>query len=271
MPLTNTIRYAFGGLQPKYPGEAKTRRVGLKPSSEYAAGTVMAELNPANDVQTITMSASGGTFTLTITMPNGVEATTAAVDYNVSTTNLATAINNAISALIVSSGTDETGDEEAGNAYSVSGSAGSSYVLTATGNLATTFMPLMTVNTGSLTGGSATVAHTTNGVCPNTMDAYTSSAGSGESGDGLGVPKGLLRYPCVTDSSGNITEGEQAGGDDLGQTDTATTLYYEGTFDTDDLTGLDEVCIGLGGLGGIPPLGRLIQGSLDLGGVFHMP
>jgi len=103
-----------------------------------AQGTV----TTSQQVQTITMTASGGTWILTL---NG--ESTAALAYNISTANLQTAI-----VALTSVG--------AGNCV-VSGTPGSSYVLTFGSGKANYTLPTAQINTDSLTGGSATVANTT--------------------------------------------------------------------------------------------------------------
>lgn len=96
-----------------------------------------------NEVQTITMSATGGTFTLTV----GGE-TTAALAYNATNTD----VRDALLAL----GSVDTGD------IAVSGSVGT-YVLTYGADYAGRQVPLAVIDSSSLTGGSATIVRTTPG------------------------------------------------------------------------------------------------------------
>lgn len=99
-------------------------------------------VSPTAMVQTITMTASGGTWTATF---DG--ETTAAVAFNVSTADLQTALL-ALSNLTTSD-------------VVVSGTPGSSYVLTFGNTYVNKNVPLVVLDTASLTGGSASVALTT--------------------------------------------------------------------------------------------------------------
>lgn len=102
---------------------------------------------PADEVQTITGTATGGTFTATFNF-EGKTGTTGALAYNVSTA----ALQAALEAL------DSIGE---GN-VAVSGAPGE-WIVTFQGRLAKANMPMITLGTGSLTGGSASVAQTTAG------------------------------------------------------------------------------------------------------------
>lgn len=100
-----------------------------------------------NEVQTETVTASGGNRTLTITNPlTGVSETTTALNYNANIATIQAAINNLDNV--------EPGD------IVVSGS----YVYTFGGRFAGLDVPLIVVNTGGLTGGSSSIAVTTPGV-----------------------------------------------------------------------------------------------------------
>lgn len=62
--------------------------------------------------------------------------------------------------------------------------------------------------------------------------------------DGSQVPKGILRYDCVTDASGYITlGGGPAGTSEHGEVSRSTSIFYSGTFKTSELTGLDANAI----------------------------
>jgi hypothetical protein len=82
---------------------------------------------------------------------------------------------------------------------------------------------------------------------PGTYAPYLSG-----STDGSQVPKGILRYPCVTDASGNIAFGA-AGNEEWGQTHKAADMWISGNFRTEDLVGLDANAVSL--------LGRLVYGT----------
>jgi hypothetical protein len=272
MPLTYQKYFKEGGLQPVFAGEEKFQKIALKVSSTFVQGTVMGELTTANDVQTISVTASGGTFTITVTIPGNAAVTTAAINYNVLTATLATDLINLVAGLYLPStsgvGTNQGiyGENPIGSSpvpFTVTGTPGSSYVITAVNPLAKMFLPLFTLNTTLLTGGSATIAHTTPGISANTFNAYASG-----NSDGSQWPKCILQFDCVTDVNGNITEGDQSGGGDLGQTSITTPAFVEGTFNCADLTGLDTTAVA--GTTNIPPLGRLLEGSATAG-TFRMP
>jgi hypothetical protein len=98
-----------------------------------------------NDVQTLTMTATGGTFTLTYkgqTMP--------------------TPRANNIALATLQSDLQALSTIGSGN-ITVTGTAGSNYIITASGALAGTLLDDIIVNNGSLTGGTAVINHTTNG------------------------------------------------------------------------------------------------------------
>jgi hypothetical protein len=84
---------------------------------------------------------------------------------------------------------------------------------------------------------------------PGTMGPYAEG-----NTDGTQIPKGILREPCVTDASGNITEGGQSGGNEWGTTEKAATMYISGYFFVNELTGLDSNAVGI--------LGFLVSGSV---------
>jgi hypothetical protein len=119
-------------------------------------GTILAELAVA-EAQTITLSATGGTFTI-----SGNSNTTAAIAYNATAATVQAAVRGL------------------GGAYAqVVGSAGGPYTLTypfASGDVAA-----VTTNAASLTGGSgtATVATSTAGVSSGTYGPASSTATDG--------------------------------------------------------------------------------------------
>lgn len=115
-----------------------------------ASQSITLYFNGTNEVQTVTISATGGTFTLTFS-----GNTTAAIAWNAA----ASAVQTALEAL-ASIGT--------GN-VSVSGSAGGPYSVTYIGDLGLTNVAAMTASGASLTGGAGTVtiATPTAGVAPD--------------------------------------------------------------------------------------------------------
>lgn len=81
MPTTYTRRFTIEGVKPKY-NRAQTAMaiaVKLPASVTYAAGTVLCEVKGKNEVQSLVIDATGGTFTTTFS-----GQTTSAVAYNAS-------------------------------------------------------------------------------------------------------------------------------------------------------------------------------------------
>lgn len=155
--------------------------------SEHAGSTISALGQGVDDVQTVMVTATGGTFTLKF----GAD-TTGNIAFNATTATVQTDLEN-------------LGDIGNGNVQ-VTGTPGD-YIVTFTGTLADSPQSVMSVNTGSLTGGSASVAHTTTGVTGATFTA------SGATEIDLGTP---------TDSDANFFAGPITfAGADL------TTVYVE--------------------------------------------
>jgi hypothetical protein len=197
--------------------KAREKEVNIGPSLTLAAGTVMGQVSAAaNDVQTITMgTATGGSFTLTLSTPTG-SGNTAAI-------NISGISNATIQAAVV-------GLVGAGNAV-VSGAG--PYVITFQGSLANTPIPIGVVNS-SVTGGTApAIAHTTTGASLGTWKAYASG-----NGDGTQTARGILKYAVITDAAGNVTFGSTAGGQ-WGQTYLTAPVYVCGTFRTLGMVGWD--------------------------------
>lgn len=103
-------------------------------------------VSAVNEVQTLTISATGGTFTLTF---NGEQ--TAAIAWN--------AASSAVQSALVNLPSVQSGD------VTVTGSAGGPYTITFGGNLGGQNVSTITTGAGSLTGGSgtATIVVTTPG------------------------------------------------------------------------------------------------------------
>lgn len=236
MPVSPIVTYSGDYLSPAYDLEdALSLPVNLIPNTTFAIGTVLGQVTSAvNDVQTITITATGGTFTITYTDPvTGETGTTAAIAYNANAATQQTAINTAIGATAVAvTGTGPFVYTFSGTAY-----AGKAQIL-------------MTLDTSALTGGSATIAHTTTGSPAGVWKAYASG-----NSDGSQTPKMLLIYPCTTDGLGHITIGD---GSQYGETRTDVPAYFAGTFNTADLTGLDSNAISAANW-------RLISGSVSSG------
>lgn len=126
-------------------------------------GGVVAQVTAASvtDVQTLTGTASGGTFT--IQFGNALSYVTAALAYNAT----AAQVQAALQALpnIDSGGVTCTG-----------GPLGSGTVVcTFAGKLASQPQPLMVINNGNATGGSISVAHTAQGVQQYSIVNYNSA------------------------------------------------------------------------------------------------
>lgn len=111
-----------------------------------------------NDVQTVTVDATGGTFTLTLINPQtGASYTSGALGG--ATTTTAATIQTTLRAT-----------NAIYNAITVTGSNGGPYTVTMLGGVGGVLVPLMAANSASLTGGTthtATIAHTTKGQTSN--------------------------------------------------------------------------------------------------------
>ena len=111
--------------------------------SAYAT-PVSVNLNEQNDVQTVTINAASGTWNLLFTTINGLPYGASNLPYNISLSALQADLPGLL-----------------GN-MTVTGTPGSSYVLTFTGTLANTFVPL-----GAVSGTAApSIVHTTVGAGP---------------------------------------------------------------------------------------------------------
>lgn len=223
MPTSAQTTYSASRLDPIYdPESAMCLPANLPPNSTIAKGTVMGQATAAvDDVQTLTITATGGTFTLTYTDPvTGVSYTTAAIAYNANAAAQTTALNTAIG----------------GSPVAVTGTGPFVYTFSGTGYTGKA-QGLMTVGTGSLTGGSATIAHTTTGSPAGVWKAYASG-----NSDGSQTPKGILQYDCVTDAYGNIYLGTSASSG-WGSSRKDAPVYVTGCFDTARLTGLDATAL----------------------------
>lgn len=91
---------------------------------------------------------------------------------------------------------------------------------------------------------------------PGTFNAYNAAGTDGEAS-----PTAILPVNCSTDSSGNITVGQNA--DPSGRTAKSIEVYFGGVFDTSKLfkdnasTALDATAAG--------KLGKLVKGTLTAG------
>lgn len=234
--------FTMAGIVPVFGQEPKRQNVRLAASQTLAAGTVLGEITPANEEQTVTLNGSptGGSFKLTF---GGF--TTVSIAHNAA----ASAVQSALEALP---------SIRSGN-VSVTGSAGGPYTVIFTNDLGKRNVAQLT-SVNALTGdGDEAVAHAT--TVPGTGGEFKAYA-SGNS-DGSQLPKAILEFACAVDSSGKITLGGATGGDDKQRTFDGVPAFFKGTFNTAELTGFDQNCIDVG-------LGHLISGSVA-SGVFRMP
>lgn len=80
---------------------------------------------------------------------------------------------------------------------------------------------------------------------PGTFGAYASG-----NSDGTQNPSRILRYPCVTDASGNITVGDGSAGNEWGATQLVIPAYVGGIFAIADIPNQDAA--------GLAKCGRLL-------------
>lgn len=244
MPTTPAVRYDIAKLEPRVsaPGAIVELPIKLAPSTNFPQGAILGEIVPT---YTLTITATGGTFTLSVTLAENTTYTTAAIAYNASAATMQTALR------LIWPGA------------SVSGTG--PYTITPPGGAFSN----PAVGTGSLTGGSATLAvANTNVNTYGVFNLYNSSHT-----DGSAIPKCILPYSCQTDSSGNITFSPTSGqaGGEFGQTYLTVDAYFSGWFNTQDLlqsgTGaIDANCLSTSD-NGYPFFlrrGTLINGVLQL-------
>lgn len=117
----------------------------------------------ADEVQTLTSTATGGTFTLSLDF-EGRSGTTAPIAYNASAATIKAALEGMQRPI------------GSGDIASVTGTMATSIVITFGGRLADTDVPLMTVGNASMTGGTASISQTTAGA--NKTCAITRATGA---------------------------------------------------------------------------------------------
>lgn len=117
----------------------------------------------ASEVQTITSTATGGTFTLSMTY-EGRTGTTAPIAYNASAATIKAALEGMQRPIA------------AGDIATVTGTMATSIVITFGGKLANTNVPLMSIDNASMTGGTASISQTTAGA--NKTCAITRATGA---------------------------------------------------------------------------------------------
>lgn len=237
MPTSAANTYNANRLDPMYEAEdAVTLPINLIPGVTLSKGTVLGQVTAAvSEVQSLTITATGGTYTLTYTNPiTGVQTATAAIAYNANAAAIASAINTALG----------------GTAVAVTGTGPFTITFSGTGYTGAP-QGLLTVGTASLTGGTATISRTTSGSAAGVYKAYSSGAS-----DGSQTPKMILQYDVVVDTLGNVSIGSTASV--FGDTRKDAPAYMAGTFDTSKLTGLDANALSTA-------YWRLISGSVSSG------
>lgn len=185
MPVAASVTYNANRLDPLYDFEdAITLPISIPPSTTIAKGTVLAQLaSVVNEVQTLTITATGGTYTISYTDPiSGVVKTTASLAYNANAAAIAAALNAA--GVLGTSGVGVSG----------------TYVITFSGTLYSGKpQNLLTVDTSLLTGGTATIARTTSGAGIGSGVAYSGAVVAAPSaptvaGNGSGSSFGAGSY-----------------------------------------------------------------------------
>jgi hypothetical protein len=237
MPTSPNTTYKMLRVDPvNDPEDSSAMAVNLKASLVYPAGTVLGELIGTDEVQTITIDAAGGTFTITF----GAQ-TTVALAWN-ATAAVVQAALEALSTIGI------------GNILVTK--SGLVYTLVFRGALGSQNVAAVTTTATSLTGGAntAVVATTTAGVLgtPGVYGPYASG-----NTDGSQNPKGILKYAVATDAAGLIWQGGVAGVSEWGQSTKDTPMWVSGNFRTEDCVGLDTNAIG--------KLGRLLYGTYAKG------
>jgi len=222
MPVAANNIYSASRLDPVYDFEdAITLVSNFVPNSTILKGTILGPVTAAvNDVQTLTVTASGGTYTISYTDPiSGVVKTTTALNFGDNAATQAAAMNAA--GVLGTSGVAVT-------------STGP-WVYTFSGTLyAGKAQPLLTVNTSLLTGGTASFAHTTSGAPAGVLKAYASG-----NSDGSQIPYGIAQYDMYIDAVGNVYLGATSAVSQWGEVRKDGPYYFAGTFDCATLVGLD--------------------------------
>ena len=227
MPTTATDTFLGTGLIPFFaPETAREQNVKISASKTLKLGDILAELVGNNEVQTITISATGGTFTVTY-----AGQTTTAIAFDATAATFLAALE-ALSTI---------GEENIAVTL-----ASSVYTVTFQNKLGLQNIAAMTTTATGLTGGAgtATVATSTAGSSGTRgeFDTYDPDATNG-----LEIPKAICKYDLTTNASKVVTINEK--------TQLAAPVYTSGYFSTKDLRWLDANAITKMG-------GRLISGSI---------
>lgn len=246
------LNYTGKQLIPAYHVEdAIPISVNFAPNLTIALGQVVGQItNPtANDVQTLTLEGTGGTFTLALVGLDTFTYVTGALPFNVSAAALVTAL---------------TALAEAGGFHLATAAvteAAGVYTITWGGAMASYPMPTLTAISALTTAtagvaGTATVAHTTTG---NTLGWFT--AYNAQNTDGSNVAVGLAPANFKTDALGRVIYGNVPLLPPFISNDLSVPVYVYGFFFTQDLVGLDAAAV--------TQLGRQIIGT-TANGVVHL-
>jgi hypothetical protein len=236
MPLTPpTTLLLTNNLQARNPEDLRTKAVRLPGGVSLPAGQVLGEFTTVlrNEVQTLTINNTGGTYRLGV---NGRFTTALAHNANAAT------IQAAMNALI-----------GAGN-VTVGGTG--PFTFTFIGDYSNRNVALLVLDAASLTGGTAsTLVKTTPGSAGQTG---TMTAATGGASDGTQIAAAVLLSDVRTNARGMVID--QWGR----ETSHTVEVAYAGEFYTADLVGLTATFAG--------HLGRLVDGSAitDVGAVLSL-
>ena len=228
MPVNPTTIFSRDLLQPYMnPSEARTRNVGFASNLTVARGQAVAQRTAAVDeVQSLAITATGGTYRLGYTDSAGNLTYTADIAFDANAAAIDTALE-----LVVGSGN-----------VAVTGTG--PFTLTFGGDLAGTALAVLEVDTTSLTGGTATVTETTAGGPAGEYTAYD-GGGSG----GVENFKAVAAYAFTTDSTGQVSSNAE-----YNQTESGAVIFYKGTFLVEDLVNIDANAITTGNI-------RVVEGT----------
>lgn len=236
MPLTPSRTYAGEGLIPsRDPNDARLESAKLAPGvypkgqavGLYATGAAQ------NEIQTATVNGTptGGTFRLAL---NGQP--TAAVAHNADGPTLQAALE-----ALANVGAGNVGVSKASNVFTI----------TFQGALANQDVPLLTLFSNNLTGGSSpTVALATTQI-GRAAGAQWGAYNDGLS-NGLQVCRGFVRYPTEVGLNGVHAVNSSIWGEPA-EGKRSAPVYVAGTFETGKLVGLDAAAVA--------DVGRLITGT----------
>ncbi|MDB5306206.1 MAG: Uncharacterized protein JWO38_408 [Gemmataceae bacterium] len=237
MPFSPQRTLTSNKIKPaRHPEKARTQAVRLAGGVNYVAGQVLEEVNAAaaNAVQTLTVSGSptGGTFVLGFPSVNGGFDVTTAIAFNAT----GAAVQTVLQALL---GT---------NNVTVTGPSAGVYTLTYANELATRPIPLPTLVSNALTGGSSPT------VTPATITPGSPGpVGYFQAYPTAGVARCVLECNTRTAVNGSVI-------DEFGATQNLTaSAYISGEFFVSDLTGLDVTAVPANGTPGT--FGKLKSGA----------